>query len=241
MNRKFLIRLAPLLAIAAFAVVPAAAQGAKYFKAGSEIPLGEHVPTLAWGTLTLTPEPPVAKPTVCENVVGAYVTNSATIGEGATLNFATYNCANVECPAGKVKIGEGEFEKEFAVVATQLPWPSTLIEEEGIRVDSTNVKVSLGCIAHSLSNTSPPGKTTAGEPGAQESFYLAAPTTCITNGPEFVQRPLAVNGKNTTVTSKLEFDAKAGSLSCAGGAVKGKTAGKLKVAAYKESEVIASK
>ena len=159
MNRKFLIRLAPLLAIAAFAVVPAAAQGAKYFKAGAEIPVGEHVPTLSWGTLTLTPNPAVAPATTCENVVGGFVTNGAETGEGATSNFATYNCVNAGCPPGKVKIGEGEFEKEFVVVATKLPWPSTLIEEEGIRVNSTGVQVSLGCVAHGLSNTSPPGGT----------------------------------------------------------------------------------
>ncbi len=240
------MRFVPLLAIAAFAVVPAAAQGASYSKNSALIPVGEHVGVLSWGTLTLTPEPPVAKPTVCENVVGGFVTNeekepAVITGAGSTSNFATYNCVNAECPAGKVKIGEGEFEKEFAVVATQLPWPNTLIEEEGNRVNSTNVKVSLGCVAHSLSNTNPPGKTTPGEPGAQESFYLAAPTVCITNGSEFAQKPLAVNGKNSSVTSQVQFDAKAGALSCAGGAIKGKTTGKLKLQGYKESEVITSK
>jgi len=240
MKRKFLIRLAPLLLIAAFAVVPAAAQGAKYFKSGTEIGAGEKVPVLSWGTLSLKPNPEVAPVTTCENVVGGFVTNGAETGEGATANFATYNCVNAACPPGKVKIGEGEFEKEFSVVGTKFPWPSTLIEEEGIRVNSTGVQVSLGCVAHGLSNTSPPGGTELGKSGAQEQFYLAAPTVCVTTETK-KQEPLAVNGKNSTVTSKVEFDAKAGSLSCAGGAVEGKTSGKLKIAAYKESETITSK
>ena len=212
--------------------------GCQVLQVGSEISLGEHIQTLSWGTLTLTPEPAVAPVTTCQNVVGGYVTNGEETGEGATSNFATYNCANAGCPAGEVEIGGKKYEKEFIVAATKLPWPSTLIEEEGNRVNSTGVQVSLGCTAHGLANK--PGGV-PGEPGAQEQFYLAAPTVCITNGAEFQQKPLAVNGKNTTVTSKVEFDSKAGVLSCAGGAVKGKTTGKLKLQGYNESEVITSK
>ena len=257
MNKKFLIRLAPLLAIAAFAVVPAAAQGASSYKSGVQIPVGEQVPTLAWGSLTLEPSPKAAPPTTCENVVGAQTTNEeletgVITGAGATLNFATYNCVNTACLPGKVKVGAGEFEKEFSVIGTKFPWYNKLIEEGGIRSESTGVQVSLGCVAHQLSNTSPaPGGTKIGSPssggesGAQEQFYLAAPTVCITdpaNG--FKQKPLTKPGKNTTVTAALEFDgtvAGSGALSCAGGAVKGLTIGKLKVVAYKEQEVLNAK
>ena len=100
--------------------------------------------------------------------------------------------------------------------------------------------MSAGCVAQGLSNTSPPGGTELGKSGAQEQFYLATPTVCLTT-PEKRQKPIAVNGRNTTITSKVQYDRLAGGLSCAGGAVEGKTSGSLKAMGYKESELITTK
>ena len=99
--------------------------------------------------------------------------------------------------------------------------------------------MSVGCVAQ-VSNTSPPGGSEIGKPGAQEPFYLALPTVCVAT-PEKQQKPLAVNGRNTTVTSKVQYDQLAGGMSCAGGSVEGKPAGSLKVMGYKESELITTK
>jgi hypothetical protein len=240
MPRRLLMGAATALAVAAFVVMPAAAQAAKYYRSGALIAEGEKVPIVQWGTLTSACEPCLAPITTCAYAAAGFVENGAETGEGATTTFAAYNCVNAGCPPGKIKVEGGEYEKEFSVTATKLPWPNALIEEEGIRVNSTGTQISLGCVAHGLSNTSPPGGTEIGQPGAQEPFYLALPTVCVAT-PESQQKPLAVNGKNTTVTSSLQFDAKAGSLRCAGGAVLDKTAGKLKVMGYKESELITAK
>ncbi len=212
-----------------------------YYRSGTLIPEGERVPILEWGVLSRTPVP-AGSPATCENAGGGFVENpiGGGAGVGQTTNFSSYNCAFAGCPPGKVTVEGKEYEKEFTVDAQSLPWPSTLVEEEGIRINSTNVEIVLGCVAHGLSNTSPPGGTELGKPGVQEQFYLAGTTGCVTT-PEKQQKPLAVNGKNTTITSKIEFDAKAGAMSCAGGAVEGKTSGKLKVMGYKESEVITVK
>lgn len=227
------------MALALSAVTAATAQGAKYFRSGSEVPLGEKVPIIAWGTLTQTAIPTNGRVT-CEYTAAGFVTNGFETGEGATTSFAAYNCVNPECPPGQVEVEGKKYEKDFAVTAVALPWANTLIEQEGVRVNSTGVQESLGCVAHGLSNTSPPGGTEPGKPGEQEQFYLATPTVCLST-PERRLEPLSINGKNSTVTSKVDFDARAGALLCAGGLVNSKFSGKLKVIAYKESEVIAAK
>ena len=60
--------------------------------------------------------------------------------------------------------------------------------------------------------------------------------------PSAILAPLFENGKNSTITSKLTFDKNDGALSCTGGGeFKGKISGKLKIMAYKESEVISAR
>ena len=241
MRNSLLMGLAPVLVIAAFAVMPVAARAEPhYYESGTLIAEVEKVPIVEWGTLNFHPFPDVAPLTTCESTMGGYVSNGAEVGIGATSEFVTYNCVNANCPPGKVTIEGRDYEKEFTVDAQGLPWPNTLIEEEGIRVLSTNVELAIGCVAHGLSNTSPPGGTEPGKPGAQEQFYMAPPTVCVTT-PERQQKPVSVPGRNTTITSKVQYDQFAGGLSCAGGAVEGKTAGSLKVMGYRESELITAK
>src|ERR1700730_13683617 len=152
MNRKFIMRLAPLLAIAAFVALPAVAQATEphFYKSNSLVPQGEKIATISWGTLTLTPEPAEAgAPTVCENAAGGFVENPAgeappngPAGVGQTQDFVSWNCTNAACPPGEQP---GLGPREFVVGSETLPWSLKLIEETGIRTEATGVRVTLGC------------------------------------------------------------------------------------------------
>jgi hypothetical protein len=103
MSKKLFISLAPVLVIAAFVVMPTVAQAApEYYKSafpGGKLPEGEKLPVLSWGTLTLTSElPSKAAPSSCENSSGGFIENKGGHGEGATDNFASWNCSNAGCP-----------------------------------------------------------------------------------------------------------------------------------------------
>ena len=251
MSKKLLTGLAPLVAIAAFVVMPAVAQAEPHFyKNNSLAAASEKIPVFSWGKLTLEPEPQIAASTTCENIAGGYVENPSGggAGIGATLRFATYNCTNAECPAGEIEIAGKKFEKEFEVVSVpqKFPWPSVLTEAEAgiIRTESKGVQVELACMAHGLT------RAAAGEGGSKgagenEQFVLPAggpPTvTCITDETH-KQEPQNEKGPNSGPNqSKLVFNAGAGALNCAGGAFAGKTKESLHIMGYKASELITTK
>jgi hypothetical protein len=159
MSKKLFIRVVPLLAIAAFMLVPAGAQAAPhYYKnnpASVQYAAGKPVHVIAWGRLTLKPEPPVAAVTSCENASGGFVENpeGGGAGIGATERFATWDCSNEECPKGEVEIAPGvKVEKEFEVISMpqSFPWPSELLETTPIRSNNTEVEVELACVAHRI-------------------------------------------------------------------------------------------
>jgi len=122
MNKKLLISLAPLLATAAFAVMPAAAQASPHwFKNGVAIKSTvTELPIVAWGTLTLTARE--IGTIECQNVAGGDIHNTGNAPEGVGVDeverFDPYDCVGV-CPEVWKVTGEG------------LPWPSELIEKEG--------------------------------------------------------------------------------------------------------------
>ena len=245
MPMKLLMGAANALAVsAALAALPVAAQAEPhYYKSGALIAEGEKVPIVEWGTLTFNPEPEAYVEVTCEDSVGGYIENpiGGGAGLGQTTSFSSYNCLAMNtCPPGRVTIEGTEYEKEVTVTSETLPWPNVLIEESGIRNESTGVQMSVACVAHGLSNTSPPGGAQLGKPGAQEQFYLSSATVCVTTASRR-QKPLLIAGKNSTVTSRVSFDPEAGRLSRAGGAVVQRTSGKLKVMGYKESELITAK
>ncbi len=197
------------------------------------------MPTFEWGTLTYSPEPVLAPTTTCETVSGGYIENPAGGGGGIgqTTNFSAWNCTNAGCPPGNVTIEGTEYPKEFTVTSEALPWPNLLEDEEGItkiRTESTGVRQSFGCYAHGSH------RAAQGSPGYSEQIPIAEATIFLTTN-EWKQRPLIEPGRNATVTSKLAFDAKAGALLCACGAAIDKIAGKLKLMAYKESELITTR
>ena len=168
-----------LLALSALGASPAHA-APHIFKNGVLATEGEKIPVVSWGKLTLAPEPPVAAVTTCENVVGGFAENpvGGGAGIGQTTRFATYNCTNLECPAGEVEIAGKKFEKEFEVVSNpnHFPWPSVLEEPEAglIRTNNTNVEVKLACMAHG-SEAGWRRRQRAGSKGAGESEQFVLP------------------------------------------------------------------
>jgi len=243
MSKKLLIGLAPLVVIASFVMMPAAAQALAphWYVDGVKAEEGVKVPVIAWGQLTLEPEPiGVAASTTCENAAGGFLENPSGggPGKGQTSRFSTWNCTNAECPPGE--IAPGVF-KEFEVVSPpqSLPWPNELINAAApFRLNSTGVKVELGCVAH------PVTKAPAGSPGENEQKPLAAFVPCKTDATH-LQDPTAKNGTNKgNNQSTLVFDQPAGSgLICtvAAGSITGHTSQFLKSMGYGGSELITVK
>jgi len=247
MSTKFLAVLAPVIAVAALAAMPAVSQAAPhYYRNGVLIPEGVKVPTLEWGTLGIEPAPQLGIPTPCANVAGGFVENpmGGEAGVGATEDLATYRCENAECPAGLIELAGKEYEKVFEITypPQDLPWPSVLIEPEAgkFRVDTSGVVEQIGCYATPLTRAEGERETPSG-PGEDELLPLGATVTCVTTPQEHEQTPLVEKGASAGSPSKLVFDTKAGTLSCAGGAFESVTHKSLKLVGYTASELITVK
>jgi len=268
MSKKLFIGLAPLVCIAAFVVMPTVAQSAEYYKnsfPAGKLAEGEKLPTIAWGTLTLTANlPSKAAPSTCENSSGGFAENSGGKGIGATDNFASWNCTNAGCPPGIVTLPTGQkVEKEFIVLAGpeikgvdspgtatyaggSLPWPTELTgAAPEIRTESKDVVVVLACIAQKTAGIHALGGK------ENEPQYLAQPTVCFTT-PVNKQEPVNTNGLNFGPSqSKVTFDSKSGHLFCKGPTepekpgeeieFEGNTSGSLKAMGYKNSEILITK
>ena len=218
---------------------------AYYYRNGVLIPEGLKVPILAWGKLTWEPEPKIGG-TTCADVAGGYVENSEGGGGGigAIEDFVTYDCENNECPAGTIEIGGKPEEKvfDFSTPPQNFPWPTSLIEEpeaRKFRTDISDMVMQAGCYATPLTRAeAEQGKTTG--PGESELLPLATTVTCVTTSEHELQ-PLDENGTSASSPSKLVFDSKAGTLSCAGNAFAGKPLKSLKIIGYNGSELITVK
>jgi hypothetical protein len=227
--RKFLT-LAPLLVIAAFAVMPAAAQAEPHFysnhvglPAESGGPGAEGKDTLAWGKLEL--EAKSIGKLICENEFGGDAYNpggpeGAQPGEAKVDAYAVYDCTNEGCevalkskieiiPEGLDKFGE---------------WEAKLTEPE------------VGVIRLKT------GNKTLNSP-TQIKFLISCPP----NGLGEIKTPsrgeLTPKLKNGTLIgsapSKIEFGLGSGELELAG-IPEGKVNGSLKVMGYETGEIIST-
>jgi hypothetical protein len=243
MNRKLFVSLAPLLAIAAFAVLPVAAQATglpHYYKNNVVItPAEGKIPTIGWGVISLASTTTPGKFVECKNAVGGYVENKApfatTPGEGATQSFAAYECTSaLSCPGG-APFASAQPEKfngpakapEPAEVAS-LPWLSKLTEESPptIRTETTGVDVRISC--HVGSEYGP-------DVGGVKEVIGAG---------EKGQRPVSLPGGGTALNPPfVEFGPGSGELEQEGsaGAVKGKTEGEVKALGFESQDVITTK
>jgi len=212
MNRKFLVSLASLLVISAFAVMPMAAQAEPhYYKNATLIKEGEKVQVLGWGKLTLTS---AAGTVTCDNAATGFVENVATEGKGATQTFATYNCSTAACPL------------ETRAEPYKLPWLSTLfLEGETTRSRSVGVEVIIGCW---FGPPSGPGNVSTSERNtpAAELLPFAGEST-----------PKSANGKTATKPSHVQFGAGSGEL-INGKVGGGKTTGETTLEGYIAQETI---
>jgi hypothetical protein len=235
MSKKLCISLAPLVAIAAFVVMPVAAQAASphFYRGGISLKAGQVVPTLAWGTLTLTPLAPSKQlPTSCENAAGANAENpggpAGAPGRGKTFQFTSWNCTNAACPPSEIEFPPGsskKISKEFIVfpgtsvltkeVKTEggyagesLPWSTELIEAtsptDNIRLAASGVVVDLACIA---SHTVESGGPLGGDTDKDAPQFLAQPTVCFTLPGVGKQEPYTKRPENkATIPGELIFD-----------------------------------
>jgi len=229
MSKKLLISLAPLLAIAAFAVMPVAAQAAPHwYSEGTPIAeTGEQIPVIEWGNLTLKGAAELS----CHNAIGGYIDNPAGggAGVGGTEAFATWNCvASYACPEGS----------RPGAAPSLLPWTGVLEEVSSkLRVQSAKVpgaggtRVIIGCTApHANEGSNAVGEVTAG--------------TAFIVGKQ-ISQPLAPNGakKGTSALHPgfAEFDVGtpgSGKLEAEGssGAVLGTTEGKVNILGFEHQE-----
>jgi len=241
-RRKFpkFLGLAPLLAIAAFVVMPATAQAElhPHFYINHS-PLGaqnggpgqEGTDILAWGKLVL--ETKTIGTITCENEFGGDVYNpegggvieevnleEKPAGEAKVDAFAVYDCVNAEC--------ENTFKSKLEIIPEGLnkfgEWEAKLFEEAGV----VRLKV---------------GNKTVGS-ATQIKFLIACPP----NGLGEIKTPsrgeLTPKVKNGTLIgsapAKIEFGAGSGELELAG-VSEGKVNGSLKAMGYESGEIISTK
>ncbi len=129
MSKKLFISIAPLLAIAAFVVMPAAAQAAlKWNVNGIPTAPGEHTSVIMWGGVTYH----VAGGTefTCENAAIADVYNNASPPSGEVEAFATADCESATyCPGESIEV-VGE-----RLLPAPAGWPMFIHESAPPRVD----------------------------------------------------------------------------------------------------------
>jgi hypothetical protein len=242
MRRKILISIAPVLAIAAFVIVPAAAQALvpHYFANGAKLAPVEQSNAvrangegnleeegvsvaIAWGTIELKGEKGAAAGGTikCHNVASGIAYNpepaATTAGRGNTENFAVYNCSGNVCKAGEVT----------NVAPESLPWPSELTgttlatfrSKSGVTTafPTSPVRVLVECN----------GTPTAPFEGTNEPLLMTG----------------ALKGSSAKAPSETSFDAGSGELNLVsgfGGTVLGssKTIGNLKNLGYENQELI---
>jgi len=121
MKKKFLISLAPLAVIAAFAVAPVGAQAAcvapacpHEYQNGAKVAEGVVVRTIAWGTLHL--KNATLGEVTCHNIFAGFAENPTGGGaaSGKVQAFFPYECESATC----IALGG----KGIAVTAGKMPW-----------------------------------------------------------------------------------------------------------------------
>jgi hypothetical protein len=153
MFKELFSGLAPLLAVAAFAVIPVAAQATgHYYSNGLKIAEGSKKTVIEWGTITLAggieSAPCGARNTAwhltCHTAATGTVENpvGGLRGVGATEAYAAYQCESENAvPTGTVARLMPE------KIENGVGWPTAVIEPEPgkWRVEGSKVKVRIAC------------------------------------------------------------------------------------------------
>jgi len=139
---KKLFSLAPLLAIAAFAVMPAVAQAVPghWFKNGKRQAEAVKVPVMTWGgAVNLKQESPAGEIN-CKGVGAGYIENpkgtgtevgeKGPAGAGATLSSNFYECKEPKCETEvKEKLGALGYSGVGFAVTYNFPWENKILGE----------------------------------------------------------------------------------------------------------------
>jgi hypothetical protein len=206
---------------------------------GSIVAEGVKVPTMSWGTLTLTPASPSKEGTTsCENSAGGFAENpvGAGAGKGQVSVFLSWNCekptscptgAEIEFPPGSGKTAVIEPDifpggelgtPQQGVLGESFPWPGEITEATApkIRGETKGVVEVLGCQVRKSVEASAP----LGDGDGDSPQFVKKLTVCFTNpGLGAKSEPLTENGTQIggTLTSKVKFDTPgSGHLLCKG-------------------------
>ncbi len=145
MSKKILMSLAPLFAVAAFAILPATSQAAyHWYVGGTRLPFtSAKTEVSSYGKLTL--EVPAAALTVKCNVLNEgniWNTVLAEVGKDEITNFLNNKCTSTPACTGVL-----------TVTAEGLPWPTELSAAAPAKDKITGIKVKVVCTAPALSET----------------------------------------------------------------------------------------
>jgi hypothetical protein len=138
MRKRFLTGLAPLLAVTAFAVVPAAAQAAPHWYKKGVLVGAVPITVATSGAITFTPPGAIIK---CKASDAEEIWNPAggAAGQDLVTSFTLTKCVNKmassACPKGTAE-----------VLANGLPWPSHLIPGTPIRDEIQKMRFLIKCI-----------------------------------------------------------------------------------------------
>jgi hypothetical protein len=228
MPRKLRMGLALVLMVAAFGVMPAAAQAVPHFYSNKVIlpeqtggPGEEGKDIIAWGTLTLTTK--TIGTVTCLNALGgdAYNPVGGGAGEGKVDAFVAFDCTNELC--------ESTFKSKQEIIQEGLnkfgEWEAKLTEAVA---GKPRLKV---------------GNSTMGSP-TQIKFVILCPPAGF--GEIHAQAkgelsPLVVNGTGIgSAPSKMTFDAESGELELSN-VKEGAVSGTLKTMGYEAGELISTK
>jgi len=233
MNKKFLVGLAPLLAIVAFVVMPAASQAActapacpHIYKNGVIGKEGTKVRQIAWGTLKLNNA--TLGEVECHNVFAGFATNPVGGGPaaGQVQGFYPYECVDATCTT---VLGG----KAIHVTPGKLPWSGEVFEtptkgfrqKTGHKGPTKNVKPNETTEPEFIDFTVDCVGVTTPEFFGEQDPLLQNNGTAIGSGPGEEQlEPEATNAESKDLESELVGT--------------GSTTGKVKVEGYGAEELL---
>ncbi len=188
-----------------------------WYKNGTISKEGVKVPTLQWGTLTLTSS---AGALTCHTATGGYVENPTGGGPGvsATQSFNAYECSAAECPS------------ESRLEAYSLPWNSEL---EEATPPTARSKTPGGELVTGCWSAAPTG------PGSVSTSERGKPTGTLT---AFTGEwtPKLKDGTTAGKPTHLEFGSGSGELTNPTVGL-AKTTGSTAILGYTEQETITVK
>jgi len=215
MHRK-LFSLAPLLAVVAFAVMPAASRAANphWYKSGTRLAEGSKLPIVEFGgAVNLAQESPAGEIN-CKGVGAGYVENPkgtapntgekgpAGVGKTESSNF--YECKEPKCEAeiAASPLGGLGFKGVGFAVAYNLPWNNELLNTAEPFEERIGAKPSLNFGQGFAEGY--PAKQQA--PSGTGSAWGAAGAVGAIIGCEISPNPEGTTGPGTRVAAQLPFE-----------------------------------